>query len=135
MGAGADVHGVLGHHQLTRGDRDVGVGPDRAELEALTVERRPRARRGRAGADLAVDGLGGLGPVDLGLVDGDLGGQRDALLGLRTRLELAGLDAVEGGHQQRGARLGEPAEQVAGGVRRAGPARSPRRRSGRRRGP
>ncbi len=45
---------------------------------------------------------GGRGPVDAGVVDGDLRGVRDAVGRLRAGIERAVLDAVQRGHQQRG---------------------------------
>ena len=63
------------------------VERDRAELDPLAGEGRPGAGARRAGPDPAVHGGGRLGPVDAGVVDADLGGQRDALGLLRARLD------------------------------------------------
>ena len=92
------------------------AGVTRAELDPLAGVRRPGAGRGRAGAHLPVDRGRRLRPVDPGVVDGDLGRERHVVGGLRSRLERAVGDAVEGGDQQPGATLGEAREQLAGGV-------------------
>ena len=85
------------------------VGRHRAELDPLAGVRRPGAGRRRAGADLAVDRDGRLGPVDAGVVDGDLGGERlTPSAGCGRASRRAVVDAVERGDQQPGAALGEP---------------------------
>ena len=83
---------------------------------------RPGPGRRGAGADPAVDGGGGLGPVDLGVLDEDLGRQADPVGGL-----LAGRRCRRS-RARRGWRRAGPAppsasraEQVAGGVGRADP--------------
>ena len=79
-GAGADHDRVLAGHHLTRRQRAVGQR-DRAELEPLAGVRRPGARCRRTGTDLAVDDGRRLRPVDPGVVDGDLGRERDVVAG------------------------------------------------------
>ena len=83
-----------------------------SELDPLPGVRRPGPGSRRARADPAVDSDGGLGPVDTGILDGDLGGEADPLARLLARLQGAVLDAVEGLHQQAGAALGQPVQQV-----------------------
>ncbi len=116
--AGADADAVLVDAELAGRERGVvGQHRHRRELEPLAAERRPRARRRRAGADLAVDAHRRCGAVDLGVVDGDLGGERHAVGRLRRPDEQAGLEPVHRRHQQPRAGHGEPAEQVAARVR------------------
>src|SRR3954467_5842013 len=98
MAAGADEHGVLGDVQLA-GCEPVALPyqPYRAQLQPLAMEERPGAGRGGAGPYDAVDAQGGRVPVHLGVLDGDLRSDGDALLGLWARGELAVLDAVHRG--------------------------------------
>ena len=58
------------------------------ELDALAVDLGPGARERREAADLAVDLMRGLGPVDAGFGFVDLMGVGDASLGLRLWCEV-----------------------------------------------
>ena len=118
--AGADRDGVLADEELTGRQRTVGRR-DGAELDPLALVRRPGSRRGGAGPDPAVHRHRRLGPVDVRVLDGDLGGEADAVLGLLAGLERADLETVEGGHEQAGTALGQPLQQRAGGVAGAHP--------------
>ena len=65
-------------------------------------------------------------PVDPRVVDGDLGGERDVVGRLRTRLERAVGDAVEGGDEQAGARPRRAGRAGRRRCRAAGSSRSSR---------
>ena len=108
-----DVHAVLADRELTRGQRrSAGVGSHRADLQPLPRVGRPRPGRGGAGSHRAPDCLRRVGPADLGLLDGHLRGERDALRGLLALLQDPGLDPVQRGDQQRSPCLGQPPRQL-----------------------
>jgi hypothetical protein len=88
----------------------------RTDLQPLAPEERPGSGGGSAAAYEPVHAQRRRRPVDAGVLDVQLGRERDALLGLRLRTQRAVLDAVHRGGQQPGAREGEAREQVAAGV-------------------
>ena len=93
--------------------------PHRPELDPGLAEHGPRARaracrRGSAGPPRR-----GLVPAHPGILRRDLGREAYSLGWLGPRLQLPGLDPVQRRDQQAGAGLGEPGQQVAGGVLRA----------------
>ena len=116
----ADAHPVLLDTQLARGERGVlGERLHGTELEPLPGVRRPRTGGRGAGADLPVDPHRRLPPVDLGVLDRDLGGERHAVGGLANGGHDARVQGVHRRDEQPGTAVGEAREQVSRGVARA----------------
>src|SRR5690606_1751447 len=64
VSAGADEDGVLGHLEHARRQGAALHHGDRADLDALALERAPRARSRGTGPDLPVDAHRRVGPLD-----------------------------------------------------------------------
>src|SRR5690606_7694643 len=108
---------LLPDGQLPGGEAgDLRYGSSLDDLQPLAPERIPGTGRGCAAAHHPVDVQCRGVPVDAGVLDGDLGGEADALGGLRYGLQGAVLDAVHGRGEQAGTGEGKPGEQVAAGV-------------------
>ncbi len=122
VGAGADEDGVLGHLEDSGREVGVGLGRDRADLDPLA--RRRWSRRPGTGVQARIWRSTAPRPAGSSRSRASstviFGAKLTPVGRLLAGLQRAVLDAVEGGDQQPGAALGQPRQQVAGGVGRAG---------------